>query len=235
MSYAALAALLQERLGLALPPVALALADEPPAGVARAAERVPSACAFWRQAEHGVFYASAEDHLGCPIGAMVMGFDLPASAMQELMGLVQQMCAIGYVQQEEIPHIPKFGRSARGIVYGPLAQFAVEPDVVLLWATPRQAMLLQEAVGAVQWAEHPEGALFGRPACGALPTAVARGMTTVSVGCIGMRTYTEIPDDRCLVAIPGGNLTALSETLARTHAANEQMRQFYLSQKARFA
>jgi uncharacterized protein (DUF169 family) len=234
MSYAALAAPLQERLGLAFPPVALKLVHEPPAGIARTSAPVPSACTFWRRAEQGVFYAAADEHLNCPIGAMVMGFELSAAKMQELMGLVQQMCAIAYVKPEEVAHIPKFTTAPKGIVYGPLASFPLDPDVALLWATPRQAMVLQEAAGAVQWTEHPAGALFGRPACGALPTASARGKPTVSVGCMGMRTYTEIPDDYCLVAIPGASLASLAEALETTHAAHERMRQFYLAQKARF-
>ena len=53
-------------------------------------DRVPSSCSFWRRAEQGVFYAPAEAHFNCPVGAMVMGFDLPQPVANELQQLVSQ-------------------------------------------------------------------------------------------------------------------------------------------------
>lgn len=233
MRYTDTALLLRERLSLDLPPVALALVEEPPAGVPCLEEQAPSACSLWRRAESDLFYASAEAHMNCPIGAMVMGFELPEARRQELMDLAQQMCSISYIQPEEVPHIPKFERTAPGIVYGPLARFPLEPDVVILWTTPMQAMLFQESVGGACWSETPQSAVFGRPACGALPAALARGKATISLGCMGMRTYTEIPEDRCLMALPGSLLSGLDDRLERTLSANEHMKEFYLSQKVR--
>lgn len=221
--HAKLALRLQEQLGLELPPVAMARVQEPPAGIARTEEASPSACSFWRRAENEVFYAAAEDHFHCPIGAMVMGFDLPEGKMQELMGLVDEMCSINYLSPDEVAHIPKFAGKATGIVYGPLARFPLEPDVVLVWATPMQAMLLQETAGLAQWSATPQGAVFGRPACGVLPTALGRGKTTISLGCIGMRTNADIPAQLCLVAVPGSELGRLGTALEPTVAANQQM------------
>src|SRR3954470_2070215 len=71
-------------LELELPPVALAFVDEAPDGVESTDAVVPSACAFWRRAEEGVFYAPAEAHFNCPVGAMVMGFDLPEPVQANL-------------------------------------------------------------------------------------------------------------------------------------------------------
>ena len=233
-SYAEIAARLRANLGLDLPPIALTLVQEPPAGISSLGAQVPSACTFWRRAEQGVFYASAEEHFNCPIGSMVMGFELPEPKTQELMDLVGQMCQLNYLAPEEIPHIPKFSTPSAGIVYGPLAGFPLEPDVVVVWTTPVQAMLFQESVGAARWSDSPAGVIFGRPGCGALPTATARDKVTMSLGCAGMRTFTEIPDDRCLVAIPCSALRTLAEQLGQMRATNETMRAIYASQKARF-
>ncbi|HUE75717.1 MAG TPA: DUF169 domain-containing protein [Chloroflexota bacterium] len=234
MSLSQTAALLQQRLNLDLPPVALTLVSERPEGIENLTEQVPSACTFWRRAERGVFYASADDHMGCAIGGMVMGFELSESKTKELMGLVEQMCAICYLQPEEVPHIPQFKQPSSGVVYGPLSQFPLVPDVALIWVTPAQAMLLQESVGAVQWADSPSNAVFGRPACGVLPTAAASGQTTLSLGCMGMRTFTEIPADRCLIAIPGSILASLGDKMEQTFSANEKMREFYVGHKASY-
>jgi uncharacterized protein (DUF169 family) len=57
-------------LALDLPPIALTFTDTPPDGVAGPDHASPSACGFWRMAEHGVFYAPAAAHDNCPIGAM---------------------------------------------------------------------------------------------------------------------------------------------------------------------
>ena len=221
--HANLAERLQEQLGLELPPVAVARVPEQPTGIPRPGGASPSTCSFWRRAESEVFYAAAEDHFHCPIGAMVMGFDLPEGKMQELIGLVQEMCSINYLSPDEVAHIPKFAEKATGIVYGPLGRFPLEPDVVLVWATPMQAMLLQETAGLAQWSATPQGAVFGRPACGVLPIALGRGKTTISLGCIGMRTNTDIPAQLCLVAVPGSELGRLGTALEPTVAANQQM------------
>lgn len=231
MFYRQLSESLQGTLALLYPPVALKRVESPPDGVPSASRAVPSACTFWRRAEQGVFYASAEDHFGCPVGAMVMGFPLPPEKVQELMGLVGDMCAVSYVDEAEVPHIAKFGDPAQGVVYGPLADFPLQPDVVLVWTTPAQAMLLQEATGASRWEDNAVGATFGRPTCAALPTSTARGQSVMSLGCIGMRTFTEIPDDYALVAIPGTCLGDLPTQLARLATANERMREFYIGRK----
>lgn len=230
--YAETAALLRDRLGLDLPPVAVALVAEPPAGLPRDQSPSPSACTFWRRAEQSTFYASAEDHFHCPIGAMVMGFNLSEEKGSELMGLVGQMCSISYIEESEVPHIPKFEKSSNGAVYGPLAEFPLDVDVALVWATPQQAMILQEALGNATWSENPGGVVLGRPACGVLPSAQKSGQTTISLGCAGMRTYTEILPDRMLIAIPGAHLGEVADKLQRITGANDQMGAFYRERKA---
>ncbi len=137
----AMAAALTERLGLVRPPVGLAFVAEPPAGIARLDEAVPSACALWTRAERGSFFASAEQHLNCPIGAMTMGLEMPDETQQTLMGLVETMCAERYISPDEPPALPSVPGAKAGIVYGPLAELPIHPDVLLVWLTPTQAML----------------------------------------------------------------------------------------------
>ncbi len=142
------ARLLEENILLDKPAIGLAFVNDPPPEVAGLEDVAPSSCAFWREAETKVFYASAEDHYNCPLGAMVMGFPLPDPQMDRLMQEVGMMCESSYVREEEVPNVPKVERSASGIVYGPLGQLPVQPDVVLLWVTPRQAMVVGAARGS---------------------------------------------------------------------------------------
>jgi len=227
-----MATTLTATMGLDMRPIALALADAPPAGVRTFEGTVPSACTFWRRAESAVFYATAAQHFRCPIGAMVMGFELPEDVRAELIGLVGVMVEGGYLGADEPPRIPTLPRRSAGVVYGPLQDFPIEPDAIMLWLTPRQAMLMSEAGGGCKWTGTTPAATLGRPACAAIPTAVSRGAMTTSLGCIGMRTYTEIADDHMLAVIPASAVPQLAATLDDIVAANRAMAEFYEARKA---
>ena len=225
---------LTRSLELDLPPVALKFVQGRPEGVVEFEGAVPSACTFWRKAEDGTFYASGQDHLNCLIGAMTMGFDIPEDSKAQLMGLVENMCAAGYIAANEPEKMPSVAEPKAGIVYGPLAEFPLEPDLVITWLSPRQAMLYNEAVGNASWATQP-GEVFGRPACGALPMAHNEGRMTLSLGCMGMRTFTGIPEDRLLAVLPGPHLGEIRDALRRTMSSNATMRAFYEEQKAKIS
>ena len=235
MSYAELSQGLVSRLGLATPPVALAFAEEPPAGVRPAEFEVPSACTFWRRAESEVFFAPAESHFNCPVGAMVMGFELSEAVGQKLTGLVQDMCGCSYLTADEAPAIPSVSRQTKGIVYGPLRSFPVAPDLILMWLTPRQAMVWNEATGTSRWTESDPSAPSGRPGCAALPIALGSERPALSLGCIGLRTSADVSDDRLLAVLPGGRAEEILEQLDATVVANESMESYYRGQKALLA
>lgn len=231
MPFETLANRLRQEIGLELEPVALRRLQNPPPGVRILMEEVPSACHFWRLAENGLFYATETSHMGCPIGAMVMGFRLSKEKEEELVEVVGEMCSLSYLQQEEVQNIPKMDASFGGILYGPLKIFPMRPELVLLWVTPAQAMLLQEATGETAWTLGPSAGLFGRPACAALPVSLERKRPTLSLGCTGMRTFTEIAEDRMLLSIPGRMLSGLEEKIENTLSANQKMKELYLQKK----
>ncbi len=223
--------LLERQLGVTDPPVAIAFVDEPPPGVPRTLSVVPSACAFWRQAEQGTFYAAAEDHFNCPLGAMVMGFPLGEQQVAQLQEEVGMMCGISYVREEEVPNVPKVSRASAGIVYGPLAGFPVEPDAVMIWCTPHQAMKMSECCGMINWAASPAG-MFGRPGCAALPIALALESPSQSFGCVGMRINTGVDESKLLMVIPRNILTTLTSSLPQMSQVHQQMESHYQSRLA---
>jgi uncharacterized protein (DUF169 family) len=227
MSYRDLSKKMIDELGLDIPPIALKRVDTAPAGIPPLAEKVPSSCSMWRAAETKVFYADAAAHMNCPIGAMVMGFTLPESVSSELMATVGEMCNVCYISQDEVPHIPKFEKPASGILYGPLSSFPMAPDVVVLWAKPRQAMFLQEMAGNAAWSDNPQSFNLGRPGCAALPFSSKKGRAVLSNGCLGMRMFTQLEDDRSLFAIPGSKIDEFGGLLARTMEANRKMESLY--------
>ena len=221
-------------LQLESPLVALAFVESPPDGVAKFDSEVPSACSFWRKAEEEVFYADAEQHFNCPVGAMVMGFDLPEAVGEQLGGLVEMMGGCQYLAPEEAAKIPSIAKSKNSIVYGPLGSFPLEPDLILMWLTPRQAMFFSEAAGTCSWTESVPTSALGRPACAALPSALNQSRPTLSLGCMGMRTFTEVNQDRMLAVIPGSQGQEFLDRLGTSLSANEAMKEFYEGHKAQF-
>jgi uncharacterized protein (DUF169 family) len=163
---------------------------------------------------------------------MVMGFEMPEDVRVELVELVGVMIDGGYLDADEPPRIPTLPRKSAGVVYGPLQDFPIEPDAIVLWVTPRQAMLLSEASGASHWTGRTSAATLGRPACAAIPTALSRGGMTASLGCIGMRTYTEIADDHMLAVVPAGAAPRLAAALNAIVGANRAMAEFHIARKA---
>lgn len=237
MDYSELASLLCDGVGIRHPPVALAFVDQQPDGITTTMQRAPSSCWFWRAAERGVFYASAADHGGCAVGAYVMGFPLSEQTTGELMAALKLMAEVGYLPESEVGSIPQVTRSGAGIVYGPLAGFPLEPSAVMTWVTPAQAMVLEEALKTTVWKSTQAAGqgVFGRPACGAIAQAVNSRNSTFSLGCAGMRTFTEIPPELSLLVIPGTALPALAADLQQIQGANTKMLDYYKAKQHAFA
>src|SRR5581483_7097814 len=196
------ASTIREFLELSAPPVGVAFVNDVPEGVPIAGDDIPSTCTMWRRAEQGVFFAPPESHFHCPVGAMVLGLELPETLQAELMGLVGTMAQVEYFDPNEAANLPTVKRPKKGVLYGPLAELPVLPDVVLLWTDAMQAMLAAEAVGTSLWTDHPGTKLFGRPGCAAVPIALDEDRATMSLGCAGMRTYTEVASGEMLVVLP---------------------------------
>jgi len=209
------------------PPVALAFVDQEPAGIHTIRADLPSSCSFWRRAEQGVFYAPAEAHFNCPVGAMVMGFELPQPVADELQQLVTSMCNCGYISSGEPALIPMVQARPKGIVYGPLAAFPLRADVVVCWLSPIQAMIWNEASGEAGWKRDIPTPVMGRPACAALPAGINQNRPVLSFGCMGMRTFTEVTGDRMLATIPGALLTEFAAKLQAMRSTNDAMQSFY--------
>ena len=98
---------LEASLQLALPPVAIAFADELPAGISPYDEVAPAGCYFWQEASQKVFATSAQDHELCAIGVHTHNLS-GASATQpaELMTALEAMQGLDYVREEEVAAIP---------------------------------------------------------------------------------------------------------------------------------
>jgi uncharacterized protein (DUF169 family) len=214
-----------QALGLSRRPVAIAFHDAPPAGVSAFAGTEPSGCSFWRLAGAGrTFYTVPSDHHNCPIGSHTHAVTLPAARASELEQALGFMAGLGYVRMGEVPGIPVLPRTPGAVVYAPLGETPVDPDVVLVAGRPGRLMLLLEAAGRAGVATQP--GLLGRPTCMALPAVLAGG-AVASAGCIGNRVYTDLGDDEMYIAVAGRDLVRVAGELATIIAANDALATYH--------
>lgn len=227
---------LAQKLKLIHTPIGLAFLEQAPSGVKHYEAAVPSACAFWKAAERELFYATACDHYNCPIGAITQGFPIPQPVSDNAMSLIQMMGKISYLEAAEASNVPTVEKKHSVIVYGPLKDFGdIQPDVVLLIATPLQAMMVAEASGVSSWGTGHESRTLGRPACAAIPSSMKSNDTTVSMACMGARTFADIKNEEVLISIPARALIELQSRLPIILDANVSMKNFYDAHKGNFA
>lgn len=233
IDYGSIEQRLSATLGLARRPVAVAFLKAPPAGVAKFEGAMPSGCSFWRLAADGrAFYTVPGDHYNCPIGSYTHNITLPPERAPELGQTLSLMSTLGYLKMEEVPGIPRLPEPPGAVVYAPLGETPVEPDVVIFAGRPARLMLLGEAaLGASVSANAP---LLPRPTCMALPAALAHGVV-ISSGCIGNRVYTDLGEDELYAVVPGRDLARVTDTLQTIAAANAQLAEYHRGRRQALA
>jgi len=222
--YAALEATLTSSLSLTRRPVAVAMLDDPPTGVARMQGTQPSGCSFWKLAADGAaFYTEPEHHHNCPIGSYTLNIPLPADREQELPQVLDVMTSLGYLKMAEVPGISRLIRTPAVIAYAPLGDTSVDPDVVVIAGRPGGLMLLHEAALGAGVSVQP---LFGRPTCMAIPAAMT-GSLASSLGCVGNRIYTDLPEDEFYSVVSGLDLSAIAAGLVTIVSANAALATYH--------
>lgn len=233
----ALAARLQAGLGLAAPPIAITFADEAPASVPAFDEpmpepqadgrtgRVSAGCVFWMKSTDRTFATVAEDHANCSVGSVTHGFKSLAdvAANEDVAALLE----CGWVSEAAIPTIPVVTSPPAAVVYGPLAETPVDPDVALLRISGRQLMVLHDAF--------PDLRIEGKPQCHIVAIAKEKGQVAASVGCQLSRVRTQMPNAEMTCAIPAPRLREVLERLTATAAADRTVARYAAGDMERFS
>jgi uncharacterized protein (DUF169 family) len=210
-------------------PVAVSFLGSAPPLVEKFEGVLPSGCSFWKLASDGrVFYTVGSDHYNCPIGSYTHNISLPRQRAHELNDTLELMTTIGYLRMEEVPRIPRLPETPEVVLYAPLADTPLDPDVVLCWGPPGKVMVLQEA--AIRAGVAAQLTTLGRPTCMVLPAALKHG-TVASSGCIGNRVYTGLGEADMYVAVPGKDIGRLAEQTAVIRAANSTLLHYHQQRK----
>ena len=217
---------LMTSLELSLQPIAVAFCDVVPNNVPDFDGVVPAGCAFWQEAATHTFATSARDHELCSIGIHTHNMsEAPASQQDELQASLHAMIGLDYVREEEVAAIPVLQREVKHALYGPLADFPVDPEVVFLFAHAQQGLILSEAVDRVDRGVPPA---MGRPACAVVPQVLNHGHAAMSLGCCGARAYLDaLSDSVALWALPGRKLDQYCEQIEVLARANKTLSAFH--------
>jgi uncharacterized protein (DUF169 family) len=233
MDYRNLEQRLADALGLQRRPVAMIFRETPPAEVPEFIGAEPAGCSFWRLAARGrTFYTIPSDHYNCAIGSYTHNIPLPPERAQELDQMLTFMTGLGYVRMEEIPGIPRLSQTPQVVIYAPLGDSPLDPDVVLFAGLPKALMLLQEA--AVRAGIGARAVFLGRPTCMAVPAALASGVIASS-GCIGNRIYTDLGDEELDVVIPGKDVAKVADEVQTITEANAKLSEYHRGRRQALA
>jgi uncharacterized protein (DUF169 family) len=214
-------------------PVAVSFLDAAPVDVKKFEGTEPSGCSFWRLAANGaVFYTVPENHFNCAVGAYTHNITLSPEREKETEQTLKMMFDLGYLKPEEVPQIPRLVKAPAAIVYAPLGEAPVAPDVVLFACKPSAAMLLSEAANR---AGVGSGApALGRPTCMALPASLQHG-AILSLGCMGNRVYSGLGEDEMYFVLRGADLAAVSDALTVITSANAALNEYATGRRSQLA
>ena len=214
----AIAEQLTRQLDLERAPVQVSYLDEAPPGVAEHPGGVPSVCTFFAFGSEKPFYAPLASHQDCEIGAYVLGIPPRGDVGNRLSSTLERMQSVGYLNPGEAAAVPHNSRPPNFVAYGPLGSLPVLPTAVLLFATPRAAMLAVEAAGS--GGDARPVTINSRPMCAIMPILNQGTPVGISLGCTGSRIYTDLGVDNMVVGIRGEHLSRFAEKLARITEAN---------------
>jgi len=232
-----LADALSRALHLAVAPIGISFSDEAPAGVPAFDEpmsepaadgragRVPAGCVFWVRAAERSFTTVPEDHGNCSVGRYTHGL----AGLDDVAGNadVAALLASGWVDAEAVGEIPTITERAAVIAYGPVAEAATVPDVVLLRVNGRQMMVLADALPGLR--------IEGKPQCHIVALAKESGAVAASVGCALSRARTGMRPDEMTVAVPGSRLAEVTTAVERAAAIDTVVAKYAADDARRFA
>ena len=229
---------LRDALGLSVPPIAITFRAEGAPDVAPAfaapmpdatpdgrTGRVAAGCVFWMEGTASTFSTVAADHGNCSVGSVTHGF----KTLEDVGGNadVAALLESKWVTMDVVPQIPVVRERPAAVLYGPLSDSPVDPDVVLLRLTGRQLMVLHDALPGLR--------IEGKPQCHIVAVAKEQGEVVASVGCQLSRVRTAMPNGEVTCAIPSAELGDVIDRVEAAATADRAVAAYASADMARFA
>lgn len=235
--WAALAARLKATLRPLADPIGIAFLPSGETGAARFAglrpapnaagrtRAVPAGCVFWMKAQQGVFATIDADHANCSVGSYTHGFmSLAEAAARDDVAAILESAWVDEASMAALPRVPI---KPEQILYGPLAEMPVAPDVVLLRISALALMVLRDALPGMR--------IEGKPQCHIVAIAKESGEVAASVGCALSRARTGMTSEEMTCALPAAKLASLVSAIEAAAELDRAMARYAGEDAKRFA
>ena len=227
---------LQNTLSLMNPPLAISFSDKPLDQIPAFDDPMPEAlpdgrtgrvsagCVFWMKAIDRTFSTVEEDHANCSVGSVTHGFKTLEQV--SIRSDVATIVGAGWVSVEIFPQIPVVTKKFKQVIYGPLAETTMEPDVVFLRVNAKQAMIISDALPSLRFE--------GKPQCHIIAIAKEQKQVAISVGCMLSRVRTGMSNSEMTCAIPGEQLPEFVQKLKTSCAIDGTVAAYASEDAGRF-
>ncbi|GIK43719.1 MAG: hypothetical protein BroJett011_75520 [Chloroflexota bacterium] len=235
-SWGILASELTKALGLQHAPIAITFTNDTPAAPLLEGDtpapsgdgrtgKVPAGCVFWMKAADQTFTTVPADHYNCSVGSVTHGL----KKLEEVMANedVQGILEAEWVTPEEAMQLPVVQDRHNYVVYGPLADTPVDPDVILLRINAFQGMVINDAFSSMD--------IVGKPQCHIIPMAKEENKIAMSTGCMLSRIRTGMSPHEMTCTIPASRLVEVVDRLETRRKANAAVGAYANQDLARFA
>ena len=187
--------------------------------------QVPAGCVFWIHGSRESFSTTASDHANCSVGSLTHGFlTLDEATPKDDVGAVLES---GWVDEASMASLTRVMTKPGSVIYGPLANSQIAPDVVLLRINGLGLMTLKDALPALR--------IEGKPQCHIIAIAKEHGAVAASVGCALSRARTGMKAEEMTCAIPGPRLNEVVEALEATVTLDRNMATYASRDAKRFS
>jgi uncharacterized protein (DUF169 family) len=185
---------------------------------------VPAGCVFWMKAVDRTFSTNAADHANCSVGSYTHGFLTldEAAPRDDVVAALES----GWVDEAAVSSLPHLFERPGQVVYGPLAKFETNPDVVLVRINALALMILKDAFPSLR--------IEGKPQCHIIAIAMESGEIAASVGCALSRARTGMRSDELTCAIPASRLADIVPAIEATANLDRAMASYVGTDAQRF-
>lgn len=172
-------------------------------------------CEMVVEASKGASFYATDDEQLCKGGSSALGLtEAPEKVKsgQMYFGL-GRFKSIGSAKRT-MDSIPKVDLKSYALAYAPLEEADFDPDIVVIIANPKQAMIISQA-SIYSLGGRIEADFSGiQSICGdAVAGPFTREKPNVTLGCSGSRSYADLKDEQVIFGLNGENIANLVDGL----------------------
>ena len=160
------------------------------------------------------FYATSEEQM-CKGGSSALGLEEapPKVKTGEFYYELGRFSSIGSAKTT-MESIPKIDKIMHALVYSPLEKANFDPDVIVIFANPAQAMKLSQALVYTMGGRVEVDFAGIQSICAdAVAGPFTRRKANITLGCSGSRKYADVKSDEVIVGLTAENIGCVVNAL----------------------